>query len=217
MLRLARKEPSEPDSFLDDVSGIVHVGANTGQEREIYSARGLRVVWIEPIPEIFDQLKANISGLEGQRAFQALVTDVDGKVYELHIANNNGESSSILELKQHKDIWPEVDYTRTISLASITLATLIENEHLDISQYQALVMDTQGSELLVLQGGLPILKSFRYIKTEVSDFESYQGCCQLSDIRSFMAKHGYREFACSRFASRAGGGSYFNIVYKRKT
>ncbi|KEF41330.1 MAG: hypothetical protein ER33_12165 [Cyanobium sp. CACIAM 14] len=216
MRRILRKVPDGSDHFLSEVSGVVHVGANTGQERDVYRSRGLCVVWIEPIPEVYRQLKANISKLSDQVALQALVAEVDGKNYEFHISNNNGESSSILDLKEHKDIWPDVDYTTTISLESITLSTLFKREQLDPSRYQALIMDTQGSELLVLQGSLPILRYFQYIKTEVSDFESYQGCCQLSDINAFMEKHGYQEIYREKFASRPEGGSYFNVVYKKR-
>lgn len=37
--------------------GVVHVGANLGQERELYEHYGLNVLWVEPIPEVFEQLK----------------------------------------------------------------------------------------------------------------------------------------------------------------
>ncbi len=217
LLRPLRKVlRKNPDKFLKKVSGVVHVGANVGQERELYSTHGLSVVWIEPIPEVFTQLNANIRDFKNQFAFQALVTDVDDKEYEFHIANNNGASSSVFELKQHKDIWPGVDYTTTVLLKSITLATFFKKEHIDASKYQALIMDTQGSELLVLRGSLPVLSNFKFIKTEVPDFESYEGCCQLSDINSFLIEHGYKEFSRKKFASRAEGGSYFDIVYKRQ-
>jgi FkbM family methyltransferase len=213
---LRRSLRKNPNKFLKELSGVVHVGANLGQERELYSTHGLSVVWIEPIPEVFTQLNANIRGFKNQVAFQALVTDLDDKEYEFHIANNDGASSSILELKQHKDIWPSVKYTTTLLIQSITLATLFKKNHIDASRYQALIMDTQGSELLVLRGSLPVLNNFKFIKTEVPDFESYEGCCQLSDINDFMIKHGYKEFSRNKFASRAEGGSYFDIVYKRQ-
>ncbi len=217
LLRPLRKVLGKsPDRFLLEVSGVVHVGANLGQERELYSAHGLIVVWVEPIPEVFTQLNDNIRGFKGQRAFQALVTDVDDKEYEFHVANNDGASSSILELKQHKDIWPGVHYTTTVLLKSMTLATLFARQRIDASQYQALVIDTQGSELLVLRGSLPVLNTFKYIKTEVPDFESYEGCCQLSDINEFMIEHGYKEFSRAKFAIRAGGGNYFDVAYKRQ-
>jgi FkbM family methyltransferase len=204
-----------PDGFLNDVSGVVHVGANTGQERELYRSYGLSVIWVEPIPQVFAVLSNNIRGFKDQLAFQALVTDVDDKAYQFHIANNYGASSSILHLKQHRDIWPGVTYVTTISLSSITLASLFKREQVDPGRYQALVMDTQGSELLVLQGSLPILEHFKYIKTEVPDFESYEGCCQLPDINDFVTGHGYKEFSRNKFASRAEGGSYFDIVYRK--
>lgn len=204
-----------PDRFLSDVSGVIHVGANTGQERVQYNDLGLRVIWVEPIPEVFAKLEQNIESLPNQRAFQALLTDVEGKEYEFHIASNNGASSSILELKQHRDIWPDVDYTTSIVLKSTTLASLVDREKIDLADYQALIMDTQGSELLVLQGGAGLLNAFTYVKTEVPDFESYEGCCQLKDINSFMESHGFREFSRKQFASRAEGGNYFDIVYRR--
>lgn len=204
-----------PDNFLKDVSGVVHVGANSGQERDLYRLYGLKVLWVEPIPEVYTALCNNISGYRDQRAVQALVTDVDGKEYEFHIANNSGASSSILDFKEHADIWPGVTYTTNITLESVTLASLFRTEQVDPGSYQALIMDTQGSELLVLQGGLPVLDNFKYIKTEVPDFESYAGCCQLADVSEFMARHGYEELARRQFAGRKDGGNYYDIVYKK--
>ena len=205
----------DTDRFLEEISGVVHVGANLGQERELYMSHGLSVIWVEPIPEVYARLNSNVRGFKNQRAFQALLTDVDDKEYEFHIANNDGASSSILELKQHKDIWPHIHYTTTLRLKSITLASLFFRESIDASKYQALIMDTQGSELLVLQGSIPVLSGFRFIQTEVADFESYEGCCQLSQLNAFMTEHGYRKFSRRKFASRAKGGNYFDVVYKR--
>lgn len=211
------KKPFEKKNkrFLKDISGVVHVGANTGQEREIYNQYGLNVIWVEPIPQVFEQLKNNIIGYNKQQALQALITDTENKEYEFHVANNNGASSSIYELKDHKDIWPNVEYNESISLNSTTLTSLFKSKSVDISKYQALVMDTQGSELLVLKGSIPLLKYFKYIKTEVADFESYEGCCTLSQIKDFMLEHGYKE--CSRiiFAQHVKGGRYYDIIFKK--
>ena len=203
------------DRFLYDVNGVVHVGANVGQERHLYRFHGLDVVWIEPIPSVFDQLKSNIGGIKNQLAIQALVLDEDNKEYEFHIANNIGQSSSILKFKEHKDIWPRIDYVQSIGLESVTLATLFKTQKLEPTKYQALILDTQGSELLVLQGSLPLLSHFRYVKIEVADFEAYQDCCQLSDVSNFMTSQGYQEISRRKFAGRTNVGSYFDIVYKR--
>ena len=48
------------NNFLHEVSGVVHVGASRGQERTLYQQYGLRVLWIEPIQEVFEDLQANL-------------------------------------------------------------------------------------------------------------------------------------------------------------
>jgi FkbM family methyltransferase len=216
ILRRGRKPPTfEADRFLRGARGVVHVGANSGQERALYAGLGLAVVWIEPLPSIFAELTVNIAGLPRQRALQCLVTDRDGVEYEFHVASNRGESSSILELKQHKDVWPKVGYVASLKLRSKTLATLLGDEGIDLDAYDALVMDTQGSELLVLRGAEPILHGFRYVKTEVPDFEAYAGCCRLADIEAFLSQRGYREVARREFARHAAGGRYYDVVFEQ--
>lgn len=207
----------DPDKYLRRTSGVIHIGANTGQERTLYEKYGLCVIWIEPIPEIFETLKANLRSYSRQSAFQYLVTDEDDAEYAFHVSNNAGASSSILDLKLHKDIWPEVSYDRTITLRSTTLVSLLKNEHINANDYDALIMDTQGSELLVLKGAASILRMFKCIKTEVSDFESYAGCCQLRDIDLFLKKHGFEEISRHRFAKGVKSGSYYDIVYERRS
>ena len=177
---------------------------------------GLRVLWVEPIPKVFEELKSNVSQLPRQRAIQALVTDRDNETCQFHIANNNGASSSILELKDHKCIWPNVEYTETVALVSTTLSSLVREQDIDPSLFDALIMDTQGSEMLVLKGAEPILKHFKFVKTEVADFESYAGCCQLADLGRFMTLHGFREYSRHAFARRSKGGAYYDVTYKRK-
>ncbi len=213
--RLRRWLGPDPNRFLRSAHGVIHVGANVGQERELYARRGLDVLWVEPIPEVFATLRANIAAFPRQRALQALVTDRDDHEYVFHVANNAGESSSILELKQHKDVWPKVEFTASIKLRSVTLPTLLAREGVDITRYDTLVMDTQGSELLVLKGAESLLPRFAYIKTEVPDFEAYEDCAQLVDLAAFLAARGFAELVRNRFASRVAGGHYYDVVYRR--
>ena len=68
--------------------------------------------------------------------------------------------------------------------------------------------------MLVLEGAVPTIRNYKYIKTEVADFEAYTGCCQLSDIEAFMSKHGFVEHIRRAFARRPEGGSCYDIVYR---
>ena len=92
------------DSFLRRVPGVVHVGANSGQERDVYRDLGLRVLWIEAINEVFDELVRNIAGHPKQKSLCALLTDRDGAEYQFHIASNSGASSSIYQFGECLDI-----------------------------------------------------------------------------------------------------------------
>jgi FkbM family methyltransferase len=201
--------------FLRDARGVIHVGAHVGQERERYSQYRLSVLWVEPLPEHFAILERNIAPFHGQRAIQCLVTDKDDVEYAFHVTSNAGGSSSILPLDMHKDIWPDVTTTKTITLSSKTLPTALREHHVDAAAYDALVMDTQGSELLVLTGAAPLLHGLRYIKAEVADFEAYTGCCRLAQVDSFLAGHGFSEHARNEIARHPGGGRYFDVVFKR--
>ena len=205
-----------PNKFLKKINGIIHVGANTGQEIGLYARYGLSVVWIEPIPEVFETLKVNLKNFPKQVALKGLVTDFDNVNYQFHLANNNGASSSILDLKLHQDIWPDVSFEKTIHLQSLTLPSLLKINNIKLAEFDMLVMDTQGSELLVLEGSKSIMHNFKYVKTEVPDFEAYKGCCQLKDLQSFMINHGYIEVYRNKFASHPNGGSYYDIMYKKQ-
>jgi FkbM family methyltransferase len=204
-----------PDDFLKKVTGVIHIGANSGQERERYERYGLSVIWVEPIPEIFEKLQANIREYPRQRAYNCLVTDRVNHSYEFNISNNAGESSSILDLALHKDVWPGVEYTRTITLVSTTLEALVGKQGINISGYQALVLDTQGSELLVLKGAGELLRSFSYVKAEAPDFESYLGCCQIGDLSDYLGGFGFRELQRTKFSEHPTAGCYYDVVYER--
>ena len=213
--RLKTIQFKNSNRFLPKLSGIIHVGANRGQERALYEKYKLDVIWIEPIPEVFLELKANLEPYPKQHAYQYLITDSNTKQYKFNIANNGGASSSILEFALHKDIWTNTTYERTITLQSLTLSAFIEKESINLQKYDGLILDTQGSELLVLAGATDLLQNFKFIKIEVPDFESYKGCCQLNDVESFLQAHNFLEFSRVKFAERREGGSYYDIVYRR--
>src|SRR5262249_20756194 len=206
---------SDPDAFLRECRGVVHVGANEGQERDLYAWYDLNVVWIEPIPAVFERLVSNIYVTPRQRAINALITDENGKEVTLHIANNGGQSSSVLELHHHRDIWPEVRYEDAIRCRSETLPAALRSAGIDASDYDALVIDTQGSELMVLHGAETLLPGFRYIKTEAANFESYKGCATVDGIVEYLRRIGFGLKQKHCFAKRKAGGEYFDLLFVR--
>ncbi len=210
----AMQMPLQPDprfhAWLADCRGVIHVGAHTGQEREIYG--DLPVVWIEALAHAFYVLEEQIKNRPHQHALNYLVAD--GKRYKFGVANNAGQSSSIFDFARHKELWPDVGHVAAVMMESVTLAWVINRHRIDLDVYDALVLDVQGAELLVLQGAGDYLTRFKWIQAEAADFEAYQGGCQLRDIDAHMTAHGFVREQLFPGNAREGVGQYFEALYR---
>src|SRR6266481_7944625 len=72
------------------VTGVLQVGANTGQEVPLFLANGVQTATlIEPLDGPFSALKERCAGLPGYVLAQALCGPKDGEEVEFHIASNN--------------------------------------------------------------------------------------------------------------------------------
>lgn len=207
----------ETNAFLCGAKGVVHIGANSGQECQLYGAMELPAIFVEPLNGTFQELQLQAAQYPNQKAFQYLLTDLDGKEYDFGIANNDGQSSSIFEFGDHVKIWPSVKYVDRVKLTSTTFKTMIEREGIDLSLYDALVMDVQGAELLVLQGAGELLEAFRWIRCETADFEVYRGCCQMRDLDEYLGARGFRRVKTLRGDGLPDLGYAYEALYERLT
>jgi FkbM family methyltransferase len=214
--RIRRLFDPNLDVFLKHSRGVIHIGANQGQERELYDKSKVRVLWIEPIPEVFKKLKENILSFPRQYAIQALISSSDGESVVFNIADNDGASSSMLEMADHKKIWPDVHFCDKIMLKTISLPSLLKRENISNVEYDSLVLDTQGAELMVLEGAKSMLNSFSYIKLEAPDFEAYRGCSKIPELVAFLAANGFAEQSRKRMAGKNGCGNYYDLLFVRR-
>jgi FkbM family methyltransferase len=203
------------DRYLVDFRGVIHVGANRAQEKDKYASHSLRVVWVEAIPSLHQAIVRDLSNYKNQRAIQALITDRDCEDCVLHVASNDGASSSIFELSRHREIWPEVKFSSDLKLKSSTLPAALASAGIDVAEYDALVLDIQGAELKALKGARPLLRSMKYIQTEGADFESYEGGATVSELVGFLGTVGFRLARKERFAGRTGVGFYYELLFRR--
>jgi FkbM family methyltransferase len=203
----------ERTTYLRNCRGVIHIGANAGQERNFYDRFGLHVLWVEPIPTVFAELAANIKNFPKQKALQALVSIHDDEVVEFQISSNSGKSSSILPAAEHKDVFPDIVFENKLSLKSVTLGTLLQRNAISVSNFDALLLDTQGAELLILQGAAPLLSQFSYIQAEAANFEAYQGCPRVADIVAYVEPFGFTVDQSSIDGFDGGQRRYFDILF----
>lgn len=171
--------------------GVLHVGGNKGEEAPVYLELGIkRQVWIEADPEIFLLLKSNLSNNPEAVAFNFAAGDEDKDGVILHVANNGGQSSSILELGTHKIAHPEVHYVKDVKVNMYRLDTMLY-PHL-CKDLDFLNLDVQGFEGNVLRGMGSLLDQFKWVYTEINCREVYTNCALLPDMDLFMTANRFR-------------------------
>ena len=181
------------EKILARVPGVIHVGANVGQERDWYAKYDLNVLWFEPNPVAFGELLENIESFPKQRASSYLLTNVDNKFYKLHVTSGQGQCSSIFALSGHLDYYPDITFTHDVDVLGITLDTFVGFYRIDLSKYQFMVLDTQMADLLVLKGATQTLSCIQFVEVETSPLDLYKGGCVEQEIIDFMASQNYKE------------------------
>lgn len=174
--------------------GILHVGANVGEEAEAYNKAGIKnVIWIEANPEIYKTLVMNVAKY-GHQCFNFAAGDED-KLTTLHIANNSGQSSSLLELGTHAKNHPDVKYTHDVEVPMVRLDGFFHDSGDMLDNYlngaDYLSMDIQGFELHALKGMGKLLHKFKWLYLEVNKEQVYKGNGLVGEIDKYVRGFGF--------------------------
>lgn len=172
-----------------NIRGILHVGAHELEELDTYHAIGVKnIVWVEGNPVVYDKMRLKFPD---SKLYCGLVSDKDDQVVEF-IVTNNGQSSSILELEEHKTQHPHVVESYRMRLPTITLSSLFKKNELSFDNYNFLNIDIQGAELLALKGLGEELRKFDYLYLEVNTKHLYKDCPLLTDLMNYLMGFGFK-------------------------
>jgi FkbM family methyltransferase len=177
-----------------EIKGVIHVGAHKAEELEYYSNKlnVENVIWIEANLDLISDISNRISKKRGHSVVWAAAYDEDFLELNLNISNKNyGESSSLLDLKKHSEVYPDVFYLDKKPVITKRIDSIIEYSAYDISRYNFINLDTQGTELKVLKGCEKILENIDYIYCETNEIEMYKGCCLSNEIDEYLKKYSF--------------------------
>jgi len=186
------------------ITGVLHVGAHTGEENGAYLAEGVpqqAIHWVEAIPELCADLSKRLPNV-----IQGVVSD-KVEMVEFKITNNF-QSSSILELKTHLEAHPSINVVKRVWTNTTTLDTIVKERTI---QANFLNMDIQGAELKCLQGFEDGLKMIDYIYAEVNTKELYAGCAQLPEMDAWLSARGFK-----RVETSMTGWGWGDALYVRR-
>ena len=170
------------------IRGVLHVGAHKCEEDAIYSQnKAGDVIWVEGNPYLCSELQKTRSNVH-----HAVISNIDGAIVDF-IITNNGESSSILELHDHKIEHPHIHEVNRIKMKTTTLNTLLQSIGVMPSApaFNFVNLDIQGAELLALQGLSDYIHHVDFIYTEVNIKELYKGNALLPDLDAFLSACGF--------------------------
>lgn len=170
--------------------GVLHCGAADAAECPEYYKNGVRkTIWIEALPNRFDQLSKIIESYPLSVALKACLGDVDNETVTFHVANNF-DSSSILELGVHKQIHPTIHYVEDIKMRTVRIDTILTEA--DLTDFTWVSLDLQGFELRALKGMGTLLKNFDVVYAEVNKKETYVGNALVGEVDDYLSQFGFK-------------------------
>ena len=165
--------------------GVLHIGGFDGAENGRYEAMGFaNRLFVEAQPDTFAKLAKN---LEGTNAFceNYAISDRGGKA-KLHVANN-GQSTSILPMAKHRDVYPHIEQTSELEIETIRVDDLLARSKYASLQFNFMNVDIQGAELLALSGATVALTTFEILNLEINFDRLYEGVPHVTQIDAFLS------------------------------
>ena len=172
------------NNLVKQSTGVLHIGAHFGQESSYYFQNGLKVIWIEALPDIFEKLQSKISRFEEQIAYCALLGNENLTETDFFISNNKGSASSVYRISE-KSNFKNVYIEKEVKLPMVRLDNLLAN--VDLKVFTHWVLDVQGAELLVLQGAGDLISYCKSITIEVSSRETYLGGVKYAELKEYLS------------------------------
>jgi FkbM family methyltransferase len=171
--------------------GVIHIGAHLLEERNDYLSHELNnTIWIEANPKIYSQIEHVNNKNSNERAFNFAISDIDNVVCKFNVTNN-GQSSSILELDKHIEHHPHIHVTEILNVNSKRMDSLINENDINVSDYDFINLDIQGAELLALKSFGELIKNFNYIYTEVNIASIYKNCALITEIDEYLNNYNF--------------------------
>ena len=170
---------------------VVDVGANSGQYGQSLRSMGYRgaIVSIEPLPEAYDVLQREASRDGGWRAERFALGRSDASA-PLYVAANSYSSSLFQATPTHEQAAPDA---RPVGQVVVTVHRLsdIADDLLGTASRPMLKIDTQGSELDILDGAGDALDRFVGLQVELSLVPMYEGTPLMTEVIDWLEARGF--------------------------
>jgi FkbM family methyltransferase len=177
---------------------ILDIGCNDGRHTLwfLQMFKKPRVFCFEPDPRAISRFKKTVGDPQNVRLFEIALSDQNGETtfYQSRGAADSSvslpetwgmeegwdASGSIRKPKRHLIDYPQITFDESVTVQTMTLDTWCDENGIEAIDF--IWMDVQGAEMDVIRGGEKVLARTRYIYTEYSDKELYEGQSTLDQL-----------------------------------
>ena len=192
-------------------SGVLHVGAHEAEEAGEYIANGFAertpIIWVEAQTDLAEILKKKLDP-DQNKIYCAVAWNVDGATKTFHVTSKSA-SSSLFELDEHRNLYPEIDIVRKIQVTTSRLDSILSPSDI----FDFVVLDIQGAESQAIEGLGKRINSVNWIFTEVSKRKLYAGATLYKNLDFQLSELGFKR-VFTAWDRRAGWG---DALYARSS
>lgn len=178
------------EKYSCESKNILHIGAHNAEEYDAYFDEKVEhVIWVEANPHLIGNLNEKLDK-EKNTVIEAAVSDTDGEEVTFFITNN-GQSSSILELDLHLQLFPGIVPVQALKVKTKTIKTLFVENDLNFQDIDFINLDIQGAELLALKGIGDEIGQVKVIYTEINTAPMYKDCALIEEIDDYLSEYNF--------------------------
>ena len=177
---------------LPEMGLVLDAGANVGQFALVARHRWpqARLISFEPLPDCAATIRAIFAGDARMDVRLLALTDHAGTA-EFHVTGAE-DSSSLLRIGQRQLDEFATDEARVVQVETARLDDVLDPADLPpVGTPVLLKIDTQGTELAVLQGAEQLLQRATHVLAEVSFVELYEGQADAGEVTRFLTERGW--------------------------
>ncbi|GHZ26231.1 2-O-methyltransferase NoeI [Vibrio cholerae] len=174
----------------------------------------IKVYGFDPDVKECENLKERYKNLKNVQLVPVGLSDSEGRRI-LYFTNEPACSSLYEPISRITSLYPALDCAKTVKQFEVDVTTLdlwCEKEGLSNADY--IKIDTQGSELNILKGGMSILKTTRYLEVEVEFNRIYEEQPIFSDVDKFLREQGFVLWRLSNLSHYSMGNESEIIIGK---
>jgi FkbM family methyltransferase len=172
---------------------VIEAGSWNGADTWFFSQHLThgKVYSFEPFPLFYYETYNRISGLPNVELSPHALAEKT-QPYIFYVSEIEGKpwcSSSIMKPKEHLVVNPHVKFDKQTQVFGINLDEWFESKKLD--HIDMMWLDLQGAEPSVLKAAPNILSKTKYIYSEVSFVENYEGVMLYDEYKKFLQSKGF--------------------------